>query len=236
MTLRLTVLVALGCFVTTPVVAADTKKPITSEQLAFFEKKIRPVLVKSCYQCHSAQAEKIKGGLTLDTREGLYQGGESGPAFVPGQPAKSLLIQAIKHEESAPRMPPKEQLPESVVDDFERWIKMGAPDPRDGKAAVVKREIDVEKGRQFWSFVLPKSAESPAVKDALWPLGKTDRFLLAGLEAKGLKPVADADVYSLVRRLHFDLTGLPPSPEALNRFVSSHAQNPQSALESEVDR
>lgn len=220
--------------ITSPLHAADAT--LTPEQLAFFEKKIRPVLVAHCYKCHSATADKIKGELALDTRAGVQQGGESGPLFVPGQPAKSLLIQALKWEKSAPAMPPKEQLPESVIDDFERWITMGAPDPRDGKAAFVKQEIDIEKGRQFWAFVPPKSVEPPVVKDAAWPKTLVDRFLLAAMESKGLKPVADANAYSLVRRLHFDLTGLPPSVEDVESFVKASAANPQKVLEAEVDR
>src|SRR5262249_18711325 len=104
----------------------------TPEQVAFFEKNIRPVLVRECYSCHAKTAEKVKGGFLLDTREGLRKGGEKGPAIVPGEPKESLLITALKHIEGEIKMPPKKKLGDDVVADFEKWVAMGAPDPRDG--------------------------------------------------------------------------------------------------------
>jgi hypothetical protein len=214
---------------------ADGGKP-TPEQLAFFEKNIRPVLVKECYGCHSKNAEKVRGGLTLDTREGLRKGGDNGPALVPGDPKKSLLVKAIRQTDDELKMPPKKKLPDEVIADFEKWIAAGAADPRDGPARVVKYEIDIEKGRKFWSFQPPKRTEPPAVKDAAWPKGAIDRFLLAGLEAKGLKPVADADPRTLLRRVTFDLTGLPPAPEDVEAFVKDYTDRPDAALAAAVDR
>src|SRR5437763_13962426 len=126
--------------------------PATPEHTAFFEKSIRPVLVKECYSCHATTAEKIRGGLTLDTREGIRKGGDTGPAVVPGDVKKSLLIQALRHAQDDLKMPPKKKLADDVLADFEKWIAMGAPDPRDGAAKVTKYEIDIEKGRTFWSF------------------------------------------------------------------------------------
>src|SRR5262245_56983014 len=136
----------------------------TQEQLAFFEKKIRPVLVDSCYKCHSADAEKIKGGLTLDTRDSTRRGGETGPIISPGNPEKSKLIASLKHKNPDTAMPPKGKLADNIIADFEAWVKMGAPDPREGKVAVApkKYEIDLEKGLQFWAFVGPKPPTAPA--------------------------------------------------------------------------
>jgi hypothetical protein len=206
------------------------------EQTAFFEKNIRPVLVRECYSCHSAGAEKIRGGLTLDTRDGIRKGGEKGPAVVPGDPKKSLLLQAIKQTDEDFKMPPKKKLGDDVIADFEKWIAMGAPDPRDAPSKITKVEIDIEKGRQFWAFQPPKKTPPPAVKNTAWPKSDIDRFLLAELEAKGLKPVADADARTLVRRLYFDLIGLPPTPEEVEEFVKEHAAKPQAAIEKVVDK
>ncbi len=193
--------------------AAAAAEPPTAEGVAFFEKKIRPVLVAQCYQCHSAQAAQVKGELLLDTREGVLRGGESGEIVVPGEPDKSLLIQALRYSNDAPAMPPRKQLPAEVIADFEQWVKLGVPDSRDGKSVIVKsHEIDIAKGRQFWSFVPPRKSEPPAVKNSNWPLTTEDRYLLSAMESRGLTPVGDANPYALIRRLYFDLTGLPPNP------------------------
>jgi hypothetical protein len=216
-----------------PARAAD--KPPKAAQIAFFEKNIRPVLVKECYTCHATTAKKIKGGLTLDTRSGLREGGDSGPAIVPGKPSQSLLLKAIKHQHETLKMPPKKKLPDAVIADFEKWIAMGAPDPRDGDKAG-KYEINIKKGRKFWSFRPPKKMPPPKVQSTAWPRGAIDRFLLAGLEAKGLKPVADAGPRALLRRLYFDLTGLPPRPAEVEVFVKQAAANRQRALAAVVDR
>ena len=191
----------------------------TPEQLEFFESRIRPVLVQHCYKCHSAEAskaDKLKGGLLLDDREGMRRGGESGPAFVPGNNKQSLLLSALRHEDL--EMPPKGKLPDPVIADFARWIKMGAPDPRDGKA-VVATTIDLEKGRQFWSFQPVKKPAVPRTKDPAWSRSGIDQFIARQLKQEGLKPVDLATPESLVRRLYFDLVGLPPVPEELARWV-----------------
>ena len=198
--------------------------PVTPEQLAFFESKIRPVLV-SCYKCHAASSDKIKGELLLDTREGIRKGGDPGAAVVPGNLEESLLIQAIRYKDDDLKMPPKTKLPDEVIADLERWVAMGAPDPRDGKAPVAAKGIDIEEGRQFWAFQPPRKSTPPEVKDEAWPRSDIDRFLLERLEAKGLKPVGDADSYTLLRRVYFDLIGLPPTPEEWNR--SSRTSRPR---------
>jgi hypothetical protein len=205
----------------------------TPEQLAFFEKKIRPVLVDQCGKCHSAESEKLKGGLALDTRAGTRAGGESGPVLVPGNPDRSPLIKAIRYKDETAKMPPKAKLPDDVIADFEAWVKMGAPDPRDGGPKPVRVEIDIAKGRQFWAFQPPKKVAPPTVSDAAWPKSDIDHFLLAGLESKGLKPVGDADKRTLIRRAYFDLTGLPPTPEEVETFV---ADSSPTAFEKVVDQ
>lgn len=180
-----------------------------AEDTAFFENKIRPVLVEHCYSCHSSEAKKIKGGLLLDTREGSRRGGDTGPAVVPGDASKSLLLKAIRYADPDLEMPPKKKLPAEVIADFERWIAMGAPDPREGKAGAVTT-IDLEEGRKHWAFQPLSNPPVPEVKDKSWPRTDIDRFILAALEAKGLQPVGDAAPHDLNRRLHYDLTGLPP--------------------------
>jgi cytochrome c553 len=212
---------------------AAAEKPPTPEQLAFFEKKIRPVLVGKCAECHSAEKNKLRGGLALDSHAGLLKGGDSGPVIVSGKPADSLLIKAIRHADPDLRMPPKEKLADGVVADFEAWVKMGAPAPKDADPKTVRPTIDVEKGREFWAFQPVKKAVVPAVQDAAWPRDDIDRFLLAAQEGRGLKPVADADRYALLRRVYFDLTGLPPSPEEIAAFEKDPSD---AAFEKVVDR
>jgi hypothetical protein len=197
---------------------APASKP---DGIPFFEQKIRPILVKHCYSCHSTQAKKARGGLKVDTRDALLKGGDSGPALVAGKPESSLLIKALRHDEIA--MPPKEKLPDEVVNDFVRWIGMGAPDPRDGKVAPVRTGIDVEAGRKFWAFQPPRRHDAPPIRDTAWPRGVVDRFILAALEAKGLRPARDADRATLLRRLSLDLTGLPPTPEEIDAFIADRS-------------
>lgn len=214
---------------------AVVEAPSSSEQIAFFEKKIRPVLAEKCYKCHAENSEKIKGGFVLDTREGIRRGGESGPGVVPGDLAKSLVIESLHYTNKDMQMPPEKsggKLPDSVIADFEQWVRMGAPDPREGKASVVKSEWDSEKAKSHWAYQPMKKPAVPAVKDGAWPRNDMDRFILAGLEAKGLKPVGDAQPEALLRRVCFDLTGLPPTPEQVDYFLANH--DPQ-AFEKIVD-
>ncbi|MEN9576645.1 MAG: hypothetical protein RL077_645 [Verrucomicrobiota bacterium] len=203
--------------------------------IAFFEKRIRPVLVERCYECHSVET-KQKGGLVLDTRAGVLKGGDTGPALVAGDAAKSLLITAVKWTDKDMQMPPKKQLGKEQIADLEAWVKMGAPDPREGAAPVAKkRGMSIEEGRKFWSLLPPKNVPPPAVADRAWPLADIDRFVLAKLEEQRLAPAAEADAHSLVRRLHFDLIGLPPSQEEVAAFVRAAGRDRQSAIESLVD-
>jgi hypothetical protein len=190
-----------------------------------FEKKIRPILMEHCYQCHSADAKKnkkLKAGLLLDTRDGLLKGGESGPAIVPGKVTEGALLKAVNHTGDT-RMPPKGKLPEAVLADFAAWVKMGAPDPRTGTAPTAAKEIDWYKARQFWAFQPPVKSPRPQVDDKAWPKRDIDYFILAELEKRQLKPVAPASKRDLLRRASFDLTGLPPTPMEMEEFLKDES-------------
>src|SRR6185437_3427158 len=191
---------------------------LPKEQIDFFEQRIRPVLIHSCYQCHSGDPAKAKGHFVLDTRAGLRKGCDSGVAIVPGKPDHSPLVEAVKYESL--EMPPKGKLPDEVIEDLAHWVEMGAPDPRIGKAANPRNKIDLDEARKYWAFQPPKVAATPAVRDTSWPRSEIDRFVLARLENEGLKPVADADRATLLRRVTFDLTGLPPTPEEILDFLA----------------
>jgi hypothetical protein len=196
----------------------------SSAGIDFFEKKIRPVLVEHCYACHSESAKKTRGDLRLDTRDATRKGGQSGPAVVPGKIQDSLLLQAIRHTSPDLKMPPKGKLPDAVLADFEAWIRMGAPDPRDGKAASPASNI-LEVGRKHWAFQPLMKTVPPAVKATAWPNNDIDRFLLARLEAEKLQPVGDAPARTLIRRINLDLIGLPPSPEEIDAIERDKSAN-----------
>jgi hypothetical protein len=204
-------------------------QPPDAGQVAFFEKNIRPVLVDKCYKCHSSESTKVKGGLLLDTRESIRAGGDTGPAVVPGDVKASLLMKALRWEDKDLKMPPEKdggKLPEAVIANFEKWIAMGAPDPRDRGGNVVRKSMDIEKAKQEqWTYQKPKAAPAPAVKDTAWPRTEVDRFLLAAQEAKGLHPGGDADRRTLLRRVYFDLVGLPPTPAQIEAFVQDKSPN-----------
>ncbi len=187
----------------------------TADQLEFFEKKIRPVLAQHCYSCHSEESRQVQANLWLDTRDGIRRGGDSGPSVVPGKPAESQLLDALRFESF--EMPPSGKLSDAVIADFEKWIAMGAPDPREGKA-VITQDIDLEQGRRFWAF-RPLQFTVPTPADD-WPRSDIDRFLLAAMHKAGLEPVADADRRTLIRRAYFDLLGLPPTPQEVEKFVA----------------
>ncbi|WP_197998544.1 DUF1553 domain-containing protein [Gimesia aquarii] len=220
---------------------APKQKAVAQNQQAgieFFEKKIRPVLVEHCYECHSGEPDVESASFVVDTREGMLQGGDSGKAVVPGNLKQSLILQAIEHDPDFYAMPPDEKLPAQVINDFKKWIQMGAPDPRKGKATSrpkTKKQlaIDFDKEREFWSFRPLKNPKIPDVKDKTWATNPIDRFILAKLEQSKLKPVSDADRRTLIRRVYFDLTGLPPSPEEIQKFLND--KSPQ-AYEHLIDR
>jgi hypothetical protein len=183
----------------------------------FFERRIRPVLVQQCYECHSAGSKSLKAGLRVDTRDGLRLGGKSGePAVVPGDAEKSLLLKAIQHTSADLQMPPKKKLSPQQIAEFEQWIRNGAPDPREDKPSAVSGQ---RSAKTHWAFVPPKDQPLPKVKDNAWPQSPVDHFILAKLEANGLKPSPPADPRTLIRRMTYDLTGLPPSAEEVEAFV-----------------
>lgn len=224
------------CAATTLLALLVNSATLDAGEADFFEQKIRPVLIKHCYACHSAEAaeqNKLKAGLALDTRAGWSTGGESGAAVVPGQPDKSLLLQALRHADDAPAMPPDEQLSAAIIADFEQWIRDGAFDPRQGKAVAVKKGLSLDEGRKFWSLVPPESPRVPEVRQRDWPADDIDRFVLAKLEAHNLRPTVDARPEELIRRVYFDLIGLPPQPEAVEAFVRAcQAEEPKRKVES----
>jgi mono/diheme cytochrome c family protein len=191
----------------------------TAEQVEFFEKKIRPLLVNHCYECHSAQADEIAGNLRLDWRGGLIQGGDSGPAIVPGDASGSRLIRAVRHDDPDLKMPPEKKLSDAEIADLVAWVKMGAPDPRVESKESGKKKLSVSEARQFWSLKPVEDPGVPKVKDKAWPRGDIDRFILQKLEAQKLRPAADADRRTLLRRATYDLTGLPPTPDEIEAFL-----------------
>ncbi len=197
--------------------AADELDPASIE---FFEAKVRPVLVNHCYKCHSdeaAKAGKLKGGLLLDTRAGVEKGGDQGPVITPGKPNESSLVTSVRYTDENLQMPPKERLSDEQVAILEKWVAMGAPDPREGVASG-KRVIDLDAERKQWAFQPPVKHAPPSVADVSWPKHPLDFFVLAALEKHNLNPVRPATKRELIRRATFDLIGLPPSPEECEAF------------------
>ena len=199
----------------------------------FFREKIEPVLRAECYECHSATAKKLRAGLYLDSKSGIVTGGDTGPAIVSGD-ARSLLLKAIRHDDADFQMPPeKPKLPAAVIADFEHWIQMGAPDPRTIDTKPLNPATDPKQARGYWAFQPVKTSSPPAIKQVAWPAGAIDRFVLAKLEAQKLQPAPAAAKTELLRRVYFDLTGLPPTPEESAAFL---ADNSADAYERVVDR
>jgi Protein of unknown function (DUF1553)/Protein of unknown function (DUF1549)/Planctomycete cytochrome C len=199
--------------------------PIDDEQLAFFEKRIRPLLIEKCYSCHSAEAQPLEGELLVDSRAGIRRGGTSGPAVVPSNLEKSLLIQAVRFDDPDFQMPPDEKLSDDQIADLEKWVSMGAPDPRSTATIHEGKKIDIEAARQFWSFKPIVAPVVPNVKNADWPRNDLDRFILAELESRDLSPAPDAEKRVLIRRVTYDLTGLPPTPNEVAAFVNDRSDN-----------
>ena len=217
---------------------AQAAEPLSSEHLAFFESKVRPVLVEHCYSCHSEEAKekgKLKAGLYVDSREGLLTGGETGAALVPGKPMESLFVKVIKHEIKDAEMPPKGKLPEAVIADLAKWIEMGAPDPRIAAAPLTKpkREINVNEGKQWWAFKPLVQPPVPNVKNTAWKRTPLDAFILAKQEAEGLKANPMTSREKLLRRATYDLTGLAPTPEEREAFLKDESADAYARL---VDR
>lgn len=198
---------------------------------AFFNQSILPLLKQHCFKCHSHLAKKANGGLVLDSRSGWAKGGESGPALVPGKPGESLLIKAVRYEDL--EMPPTGKLPEKLIKQLERWVAKGAYDPRVTPSAGTAAAIDIEVGRRHWAFQSLSDAAPPKVNHTKWPRSNADRFILSKLEENRLTPVGDADRFTWLRRVSFDLTGLPPTAEEVRAFA---ADDSAAAREKVVDR
>ncbi len=203
----------------------------TSEQVAFFESKIRPILADKCYKCHSLEKSKTKGALTLDTAEGLLKGGEDGPIVVPGDPAKSLLIKAVSYTDPDLAMPPEKDGGKKLADEeiaaLTQWVKMGAPDPRTGPRKFAAASKD------HWAFKPVTKPAVPQVKNTAWAANPVDAFILSKLEAAKMQPSPPADKSALIRRAYFDLIGLPPTPEESYAFMNDKSPN---AYEKVIDR
>ena len=203
-----------------------------AEGVRFFESKIRPILVKHCYECHGAETQENK--LRVDSLAALSAGGKAGSFIVPGKPDKSLLITAINYNLPELQMPPEKKLGEREIADLTAWVKMGAPHPdRQGNAPQVIEKYDLAKAREFWSFKSVVDHVPPAVKDGAWATTPLDQFVLKSLEVRGLKPSRPADKLTLLRRATFDLTGLPPTPAEIEAFLKDDSP---AAFATVVDR
>ena len=217
-----------------PDAAAATNSPddapaaVSPDDADFFERQIRPLLASACFKCHAKGADS-EGGLRLDSRPHLLEGGYRGAAIVPGRPDESLLIAAIRRSDDDLAMPPDEPLTPHEIEQLEAWVARGAPWPehRADRASLVA------EGRQWWAFQPLVERPLPEVDERHWCTSPIDRFILARLEAAGLAPAAPADKYALLRRLTFDLTGLPPTPEEIAAFVADDAPD---AVARVVDR
>ena len=206
----------------TPPLAATENTDADASAIEHFEKHVRPLLVEHCYECHAGT--EANGGLLLDSREGLLRGGDSGASLVPGDASASLLIEAVRYENLDLQMPPEGRLDDAQIEHLEKWVSSGAPDPRQvtaTKSAAMPSAagMSLEEGRRFWSFRAVQQPEIPQVKDSRWVRTPIDAFVLAALEAEGLTPAAKADRRTLIRRLTYDLTGLPPTASDIEAFV-----------------
>lgn len=222
---------------------AGAKSDFSREDLDFFEKEVRPVLEERCLECHSASAKKLKGGLSLETRDALLRGGESGQAAIPGNPETSRMIAAVRRHDAELQMPPKKPLSSSEVESLVEWVRRGLPDPRAGTPAAAKspagtQGMTLEEGRAFWSFKPLTAPAPPAVLDSAHVQTPVDAFVLERLQREGLPFAPPADKRTLLRRASFDLTGLPPtsgqllafeadtSPDAFAKVVDGLLQSP----------
>ncbi len=196
------------------------------DDFEFFEKKIRPILTDNCFKCHSHSSEKLKGGLLLDSRDGLLKGGEGGLVVNLAKPLESRLLEAIQYENADLQMPPKRMLAPEQISAVREWIKMGVPWPTEKLAETkpASSVFDLEKRRrEHWAWQPIRHVSPPGVSNRKWPTSAPDRFLLARLEQKHLRPAAIAEPRTLIRRLYFDLVGLPPAPGKVEQFANAHS-------------
>jgi hypothetical protein len=231
-------LIVMACALAAPAAnAADDAPGITQRaDTEFFETHVRPLLAEKCYRCHGP--EKQENELRLDSRAGILAGGLTGPAVVPGKPEESLIVEAIRYEEAV-KMPPKAKLEPGQIEAIVRWVESGAHWPgndpgRSAAPAATAGTEEIIRGRAgHWSFQPIRRVTPPEVRDTAWPSNAIDRFLLAKHEEHGLRPASQADRRTLIRRLSFDLLGLPPAPAEVEAFVADAAPD---AYERLVDR
>lgn len=202
--------------------ASEPGTTFSSEDIEFFERRVRPLFIEHCYECHSGEAEAVEGGLWLDSRAGVLSGGDTGPAAIPGKPTGSLLIDAVEYGDLY-QMPPKAKLPAHEVAVLREWVARGMPWPVDETGGVVRKQnvfdIDARK-REHWAWQPIVEPALPEVSNETWPLDPLDRFILARLEAEQFHPAPRASPATLLRRLYFDLIGLPPPVEAVEQFTA----------------
>ncbi len=215
------------------IVVTAAEPPLDAEDVEYFERNIRTLLSERCFECHSSQAKTVHGGLRLDTDTAIEQGGDSGPLLVAGKPQESLLIEVIRYDGEI-QMPPDGKLSDAEIAELTAWVKRGAPFPPSlEQPERASGQIDFEKGRNFWSFQPLHRHPLPAVSDPQWPRTRLDAFVLAAMQREGLSPSPPADRGTLIRRLYFDLIGLPPTPEQVLDFVNDDSHH---AYEQLVDR
>ncbi len=220
-------LIALPFLSCVPNGVAAVTPAITPEQNVFFENKIRPIFVNHCQECHSAEKGKTKGSLSMDTREELLKGGETGPGLKPGDVKGSTMIKAVTWEDDL-QMPPKKKLSAEQIEDLKKWVAMGAPDPREPSKTAKNDK------KAHWAFQAVQKPTPPTVKNAAWCVNKLDNFVLAKLEEKQMLPAPQAEKETLLRRAYYDLIGLPPSPKEIEDFVRD--PKPEEAYAKVIDR
>ena len=223
--IRLVLLLLISCLFASELLGIDTQPP--PKHLEFFENEIRPILVEHCLDCHSSENDEPEANLRLDTRDGWMIGGDSGSAILPGEPADSLIMDAIRYRNTDLQMPPDGKLSDREIATLEKWIEMGAPDPREGSnEPAPKSDFNIdERRRSHWCWQPIRADVPPSVKDTAWPVKTLDRYILSKLEDAGLSPAPQADRATLLRRVTFDLIGLPPSPTELADFLGDESDN-----------
>ena len=207
----------------------------------FFERKIRPLLVQHCYECHSEAAEERQGGLLLDRRSGWIEGGDTSMVVIPGEPDQSLLIKAVRYADKKLQMPPEKQLPGDSVKLLEQWVRRGAPGPKDDPGTTEFSRLGDQKylfsqAEQHWAFQPVKAVSPPEANLKTWNINAIDQFVFAGLSESGLTPSSPASPSTLIRRLTYDLTGLPPTMDTVKQFVENVKQDRHTTIAEAVDR
>jgi hypothetical protein len=210
---------------TAPAADSSRSEAFSKDQIDFYEKQVQPILAENCFKCHSHQAEKIKASLVVDSREALLKGGDSGPALIPGNVDKSLLIRAVRQIDDDLKMPPKKRLSEEQIAVLAKWVEMGAPAPQSlaRVGGETKGRRATTRDTNWWAFQPVREVRIPEVQDAGWSRNQIDAFVFANLRGAGLKPSPEAEKRTLVRRVYFDLIGLPPSAEQVEQFINDTA-------------